>query len=141
MAGQADNRSADKTGSPVRRSASRSRLGHKPAQLAAVPMGPETAPSVPIANPAAEEAMPDTAVTTQVPLAPDILPRLIATQASYRYLVSSGLTGAEAAGVIGYVTGISSATGRWSLSQINRFLFLRNMYSETAWGNEERRPA
>jgi hypothetical protein len=99
-------------------------------------MGPEMAEPL-AANPAIEEA----GVSTDRYLQPDFLPRLLATQASYRFLVSSGLTGVEAAGVIAYVTGIGAGTGRWSLSQVNRMLFLRNLYTGTAWGQDERRPA
>jgi hypothetical protein len=98
-------------------------------------MGPDTTPSLASAEPA---DLATVSIAEQIP--PDILPRLIATQASYRYLVTSGLTGAEAAGIIGYVSGLSVGGGRWSLAQVNRLLFLQNLYNRTQWGNLERRP-
>jgi hypothetical protein len=93
-------------------------------------------------NPPLSSAEPADLATVSIAekIAPDILPRLIATQASYRYLVCSGLTGPEAAGIIGYVTGLSAGCGRWSLAQVNRLLFLQNLYNRTSWGEQERRP-
>jgi hypothetical protein len=83
----------------------------------------------------------ETTVAVVAPLPPDVLPRKIRTQASYRQLVSSGLSSAEAAGLIGYVSGLPSSVGPWNLSQINRMLFLRALYLESDWGKAERIPA
>jgi len=55
--------------------------------------------------------------------------------------VSSGLTGAEAASLIGYVAGLPSKPSPWTMSQINRMLFLRALYNQSSWGEAERRPA
>jgi hypothetical protein len=133
MAGQADRRSANRTDSSDRRAVSgRSRLGRKPSRLVAVPMGPETNPGT--------WPYEQTAVSAAGPLPPDVLPRSIGTQASYRFLVSSGLTGPEAAGLIGYVVGLPTGSGRWSLDQVNELVFLRNLYTGTPWGDYESRP-
>ena len=91
--------------------------------------------SVPIRDPFA-----DATVAVESAIAPDVLPRIIRTQASYRQLVSSGLTGAEAAGVIGYVSGLPANGSPWTMTQINRLLFLRSLYNEGPWGKAERKP-
>jgi hypothetical protein len=75
------------------------------------------------------------------PSRPDILPRLIKTQVAYRQLVSSGLTSTEAAGLIGYVSGLGPNPSTWTMIQINRLLFLRSLYHEAEWGQAERRAA
>jgi len=41
--------------------------------------------------------------------------------------------------LIGYVVGLPECDSRWSLEQINRLLFLRDLYSNKAWGEVERR--
>jgi hypothetical protein len=74
------------------------------------------------------------------PFPPDILPRLLQTQVAYRQLVSSGLTSTEAAGLIGYVSGLPPNVTPWTMAQINRLLFLRSLYREGEWGRRERRP-
>ena len=71
---------------------------------------------------------------------PDILPREIRTQAAYRLLITSGFSGQDAAGLIGYVVGLDPCKSRWSLAQVNRLLFLRALYSDSEWGETERRP-
>ena len=60
------------------------------------------------------------------------------TQVAYRQLVSSGISGQEAAGLIGYVIGLGSCESRWSIAQINKVLFLRDLYRNTDWGTSER---
>ncbi len=82
-----------------------------------------------------------TSVDAVAVLPPDVMPRTIQTQASYRLLVSSGLSGQDAAGLIGYVVGLPAGGSRWSLYQVNRLLFLRASYLDSAWGEAERRPA
>jgi hypothetical protein len=72
-------------------------------------------------------------------LPPEVLPRLISTQTAYRQLVSSGLTGTEAAGLIGFVSGLAPNTTPWTMSQVNRLLFLRSLYRDGEWGRAERR--
>ena len=44
-------------------------------------------------------------------------------------LLAGGFDGADAAMLIGYVVGLPECDSRWSLEQINRLLFLRNLYS------------
>jgi hypothetical protein len=75
------------------------------------------------------------------PISPDIVPRSLQTQASYRLLITSGFSGQDAAGLIGYVVGLAPGNTRWSLTQINWLLVLRDLYSNTEWGETERRPA
>jgi hypothetical protein len=79
--------------------------------------------------------------STEVMIPPDILPRLLQTQASYRLLVTSGFSSQDAAGLIGYVVGLGPCESRWSLAQVNRLLFLRDLYSNTRWGETERQSA
>jgi hypothetical protein len=72
---------------------------------------------------------------------PDIEPRELQTRAAYRLLITNGFSGQDAASLIGYVVGLPPGKSRWSLAQVNRLLFLRALYSESDWGEAERRPA
>jgi hypothetical protein len=81
------------------------------------------------------------AAAGSVPIPPDILPRTLHTQTAYRSLITSGFSGQDAAGLIGYAVGLPPCGSRWSLTQINRLLFLRALYSNADWGEAERRPA
>jgi hypothetical protein len=81
------------------------------------------------------------ALSLALPLAPDLQPRELRTQVAYRMLVTNGIAGVEAAALIGYAVGLAPCTSRWNLSQINRLLFLRDLYSNTEWGDSERLPA
>lgn len=72
---------------------------------------------------------------------PEVLPRLLRTEAAYRQLIMSGMTGAEAAGLIGYVSGLPANVSPWTMAQVNRLLFLRSLYLESRWGESERQPA
>jgi hypothetical protein len=69
---------------------------------------------------------------------PKVLPRKFGLQASYRWLVSDGLTSTEAAGLIGYVAGLPRQLSPWTIDQITRLLFLRALYHEDEWGEAER---
>lgn len=82
-----------------------------------------------------------TAVPPIVELPPDIVPRMLQTQAAYRLLVTNGFSSTDAAGLIGLVVGLPPVETRWSISQVNRLLFLRSLYTDTSWGVAERRPA
>jgi hypothetical protein len=135
MTGKADHPSADDAGQTAgRQTPSRARAARN-SQATPVPIGID--PSAPIPEPLADE----TTVAPASAMAPDVLPRTIKTQASYRQLVSSGLTGAEAAGLIGYVSGLPANVSPWTMTQINRLLFLRALYNEARWGEAERKPA
>jgi hypothetical protein len=81
-----------------------------------------------------------TTVSPVAPIFPDSVPRKLQTQAAYRLLITSGFSGQDAAGLISYVVGLSACDSRWSLAQINRLLFLRALYSNSEWGEAERRP-
>jgi hypothetical protein len=133
MTGNADHQSTDGTDRTARRpTPSRARAARHP-QATPVPIGIDRAP---IREPIAD----DTTVAVESAIGPDVLPRAIGTQASYRQLVSSGLNGAEAAGLIGYVSGLPANGSPWTMTQINRLLFLRALYNEGKWGKAERKP-
>ncbi|MGD0247465.1 MAG: hypothetical protein ABSB75_00265 [Candidatus Limnocylindrales bacterium] len=82
-----------------------------------------------------------TETTVIPPIPPDFLPRQVQTQDAYQLLVRSGYSGQDAAALIGFVVGLPPCDSRWSLAQINRLLFLRALYSDSDWGEAERRPA
>ena len=134
MAGKAENSSTGQTGPVARRpAAGRPRPATGRSERAPVPMGIDMS----------DEAISMQAIVPQpeTPISPDVLPRLLQTQAAYRLLITSGFTGADAAGLISYVIGLPRCDSRWSLAQINRILFLRALYSESKWGEAERQPA
>lgn len=134
MAGTADHSSTDQTGPVARRpSAGRPRASAARPERALVSIEVGGA-----AQPIADE--PDE-IAAVAPIAPDFVPRLFQTQAAYRLLITSGFSGLDAAGLIGYVLGLPACNSRWTLSQVNRLLFLRNLYSNTDWGEAEREPA
>ena len=74
-------------------------------------------------------------------LAPDLAPRELRTQATYRALITKGIATGDASALIGYAVGLKPCQSRWSMKEINRVLFLRDLYANTAWGQSERRPA
>lgn len=134
MASQADRSSAGETGPVARRpAAGRSRPSAGRSAHAPVPI------QVSPASPAVDREVTDALI--EAPLPPDILPRLLRTQAAYRLLITSGFTSQDAAGLIGYVVGLAPCESRWSLGQVNRMLFLRNLYTNTLWGEAETEPA
>ncbi len=99
-----------------------------------IPVGAEETLALP--EPQATLALPAPA-----PLAPDLAPRTLQTQASYRLLVSSGIPSGDAAALIGLAVGLTPCQSRWSLKEINRLLFLRNLYLHSEWGEFERQQA
>lgn len=134
MAGKAENSSTGQTGPLGRRpAAGRARPATRQPEHASVPIEIGTESDF-----LASQAL---AYELETPIAPDVLPRLLQTQAAYRFLITSGFIGADAAGLIGYVVGLPRCESRWSLAQVNRMLFLRSLYTETKWGEAERRPA
>jgi hypothetical protein len=112
--------------------------GARNSQATPVPIGID--PTAPIPEPVATETI-DATVAVAGVIPPDFSPRTVRTQAAYRQLVSSGFSGAEAAGVIGFVSGLSTKESAWTMVQVNRLLFLRSLYNETAWGRTERKAA
>lgn len=80
-------------------------------------------------------------VFVDAPLGPDVLPRTFRTQASYRLLTATGLSTVEASGLIGYALGLKTGEQPWTLAQVNKVLFLRELYSSDDWGKAERQPA
>jgi hypothetical protein len=135
MAGNSDRSSTGETGPMARRPAA-----GRPHSAAGRPEREPVSLTV-----AAETSLLDCGNTwtfePEVVTAPDFAPRAIQTQAAYRQLITSGFSGQDAAGLISYVVGLPRTDGRWSLSQVNRLLFLRDLYSNTDWGVDERRPA
>jgi hypothetical protein len=133
MAGKADRSSAGQTGGmPRRPAAGRPRPGS----------GEPVVQPFPVEIAAALPADPEVAAVPEVVAIPrDVEPRTLKTQAAYRFLITSGFSGQDAAGLIGYVVGLPAVDPRWSLAQVNRLLFLRSSYLESEWGEAERRPA
>jgi len=132
MAGQAGRRDTERTGRTDGRStAGRSRAAR---QTEFVPQPTKFEEQAAPGEPAAEQ----TRVSVEAPLPPDIMPRTVRTQASYRLLTATGLTGAEAAGVIGYVVGLNPCEQPWTLKQVNKMLFLRKLYSSGEWAKVKR---
>lgn len=134
MTGDADRSSTGRTGPTARRPAAgrpRSTAGR-----------PERAPvSIEVGAFAQPVARHNSAVEAATPIAPDMAPRMLQTKSAYRSLITSGFSGPDAAGLIGYVLGLPACDSRWSLTQINRLLFLRELYTNSDWGETERRPA
>ena len=136
MAGQADRSSTGQTGPMARRlAAGRPNPGARRPARVPVPVEIDVEGSSTPSGPSALAPSPT------APLPPDLLPRELPTQAAYRLLVTSGMPGEDAAALIGYVVGLANCDSRWSLSQVNRLLFLRALYSNNDWGEAERRPA
>ncbi len=134
MAGKADHSSAGQTGPMPRRTpAGRPRPGSGRPVFHPVPVDVGVTPE-PVD---AEKAT----LPAAVRIPPDVQPRNVQTQAAYRLLITSGLSGPDAAGLIGYVVGLPQSESRWSLAQVNRLLFLRSLYANGEWGEAERRPA
>ena len=134
MAGQADRGSAGQTGPVARRPAAGHAQSGAP-RFGRVPIPIEVEAAVQPAGPVKAE----TAVAPPIP--PDFLPRQLETEAAYKLLVGSGFSGQDAAALIGFVVGLPSCNSRWSLAQVNALLFLRELYSNSDWGESERRPA
>jgi len=66
---------------------------------------------------------------------------LPATRATYRLLLLKGLAADEAANLTAYLCGLPVNEARWTLSEVNRLLFLRELLRSGRWGldGEERR--
>ncbi len=134
MAGKADQSTGQTGRTPRRPAAGRPR---PTAGRAAFTAGP-----VEISSAAPEQVETEmTAVPSIVKLPPDIVPRMLQTQAAYRLLITNGFSSSDAAGLIGYVVGLPPVETRWSISQVNGLLFLRSLYTDSPWGQTERRPA
>jgi hypothetical protein len=133
MTGNADRNSAGQTGPTARRpAAGRPRpIGGRPERT---PVSIEVGPS---AQPIDRHQL----AVEAAPIPPDMTPRTLQTKAAYRSLITSGFSGQDAAGLIGYVVGLPPCDSRWSLTQINRLLFLRAISSTRDWGEAERRSA
>jgi len=99
-----------------------------------VPVGAEETLALP-------QPEPTLALPAPAPVAPDLTPRDLQTQASYRLLVSNGVPSADAAALIGLAVGLAPCQSRWSLKEINRLMFLRNLYLNSVWGEYERQQA
>jgi hypothetical protein len=133
MAGRTDRSSANQTGPVVRQAATRRPQANisRPARVQVpIEVGPAPEPIV-------SEAL---VVSSTSPLAHDTTVRQFQTQAAYRRLITSGISSPEAAGLISYVVGLAPCESHWSLLQVNRLLFLRDLYGNTDWGKAERAP-
>ncbi len=114
-------------------------------RVSAEPGGPETAPVA-----AAPDPAPDPVATTDAREAGAAAPAIgvaqplqaepepVQTQATYRLLTMRGLAPAEAANLTAYLVGLNVHKTAWTLTQINRMLFLRQLYRTAEWGARER---
>ena len=136
MTGKADDASTGGIGrTQSRPTAARGRLGRSHASWVPIDVGP--APAIP--DPTFERAAERQAAAVAGPTPPDVRHRKLRTQASYRQLVSSGLTSVEAEGLIGYASGLPANASPWTMYQINTLLFLQALYVDSQWGEFERR--
>jgi hypothetical protein len=60
-----------------------------------------------------------------------------ATQATYRLLLLRGLGPEEAANLTAYLCGLAVSEARWSLGELNRLLFLRELARSGRWGRDD----
>ena len=135
MAGQAEHRSTGRTGRTDGRPTSGRARATRPPEI--VPQAIDLEEQVRLGEPIEAQAQ----VSVEAPLSPDFTPRTVRTEASYRLLTATGLTGAEAAGLIGYTVGLKACEQPWTLKQVNKFLFLRELYASGDWGEAETQPA
>jgi hypothetical protein len=59
------------------------------------------------------------------------------TRATYRLLLLKGLAPDEAANLTAYLCGLPVSDARWTLSEINRLLFLRELGRSGRWGTDD----
>lgn len=57
-----------------------------------------------------------------------------ATRATYRHLLLKGLLPDEAANLTAFLCGLHVGAGRWTLTEVNRLLFLRRLAQTGSWG-------
>ena len=113
MAGQARNRGSRGSGGPDRRGSSWPVLAGASAVVSGSPAGSvQTAPD------------PQT-------------PRAVATRAPYRLLMMRGLASDEAANLTAYMCGLPVGEGHWTIGQINRLLFLRELNRSGRFGDSD----
>jgi hypothetical protein len=62
------------------------------------------------------------------------------TRATYRMLIFRGLAPTEAANLTAYLCGIAVGDAAWSLPEINRLLFLRELNRTGRFGSEDGTP-
>lgn len=60
-----------------------------------------------------------------------------ATRATYRLLLLKGLAPDEAASLTAYLCGLPVGEARWTLGEINRLLFLRELSRSGRWGLDD----
>jgi hypothetical protein len=135
MAGQAEHRGTGRTGRTDERPTSGRSRAIRPPEI--VPQAIDLEEQVRLGEPTEAQAP----ISVEAPLSPDFTPRTVGTLASYRLLTATGLTGAEAVGLIGYTVGLRSCEQQWTLDQVNRVLFLRELYESSDWGEAETQPA
>ena len=150
MAGQAHHHSADRTGpmdgrndepgmpadqpdpveiQPASRRPSSRRRRPPTTRLVGIPIAPDE-PAIPIAQPKPEP--------TPEAISPDYIPRQIRTRGTQRLLNALGLNREESTGLVAYMIGLPIGKQPWTLDQINKILFLRELY-KSDWGTEEKR--
>lgn len=75
----------------------------------------------------------DAAISTTA--GPDTAPS-VATLATHRDLIRKGMTVAEAANLTAYLCGIPLHDVQWSLTQVNRLLFMRELHRSGRIGED-----
>lgn len=60
-----------------------------------------------------------------------------ATRATFRLLLLKGLAPDEAANLTAYLCGLPVSEARWTLGEINRLLFLRELSRSGRWGLDD----
>ena len=59
------------------------------------------------------------------------------TRATYRLLLLRGLEAHEAANLTAYLCGLPVSEARWTLGEVNRLLFLRDLGRSGRWGLDD----
>lgn len=90
-------------------------------------------PAAPAAKSAESAALP----ATLEGIAPDFTAP-VHTQAAYRLLTMRGLAPTEAANMTAFLVGLHIHGAPWSIAQVNRMLFLKQLYQSPDWGDRER---
>ncbi|HEY7522589.1 MAG TPA: hypothetical protein VH720_02890 [Candidatus Limnocylindrales bacterium] len=62
---------------------------------------------------------------------------MLVTRAAYRSLLLRGLAPEEAANLTAYLCGIQVGDQRWTLREVNRLLFLRELQRNGRFGSSE----
>ncbi len=130
MAAYPHHRGSDSSGRMSRRTARRAAAAELVPSIATFP--PE--------SPGAGLPLADVTLLT-TPLGRELVPGRVDTGSTCRLLALRGLSEPEAANLTATLAGLAiSPKSPWTRKEINRILFLRELYA-SEWGTRERRPA